>query len=51
MDRTQCIAGEIVTHRMFVEGGIGSNETDLKAVACGSNSGCIRQCAMISFYE
>jgi hypothetical protein len=40
-DRTLCIPGETVIHKIFVEGGLGINETDIQAVACGSNSGCI----------
>lgn len=51
MDRTQCISGELVTHKMFVEGGSGINETDLQALACGSNSCCIAKCAVISLCE
>jgi len=47
----QCIPGEIVTHKMFVEGGSGINETDPQALACGSNSGCIVKCAVLSLCE
>jgi hypothetical protein len=51
MDRTQCLPGETVTHKMLLEGSCGMNEADLQAQACGSNSGCKGKCAVISICE